>query len=1194
MYLKRISMSGFKSFAERVEFDFSPGVTCIVGPNGCGKSNVVDAFKWVLGEQSAKLLRGRQMLDMIFNGSSTRRSSGMAEVDLLFDNADRALGLDRDEVLVTRKLFRSGESEYLLNKEAARLKDIRELFLDTGVGADTYSVIEQGRVDHLLTASSVERRAVFEEAAGIAKYKARKREAERKLERTDQNLLRVVDIMDEVQKRLRSVRLQATKARKFQEYDSRLKELRASYSLAEYHRLTEAIAGFRRAVDEATDAATAVRTEIDQHEADGVTFAVTINEIDRGLASTEQGLMKIRADIAAHEERVDAAGRRIAEQQAHLDRVGTRREQLERQRSDYEAQIGRITESAEGLERDATALGRRVVELEATDASLAVALNETRASVEDEKTGLVDLVRRSAQIRNEVVSLSSHREKLAGEHERLGRRESAIRDELGEYLRQQSALTDRTGEIDALIDREMTCLNEKRAEGECTESKRQRVIEELGGAKEERSGLRSRLELLDDLQRKREGVGAGVRALLDRVLTQPDDKTLTGVRGMVGELFDADVMHARIVEAAVGEVDQFLVLSESDAFLSQEALFADLPGRLRAVCLDRLPPVINEYGEQNHPGFVAHACDLVRYESRYERLVKHLLGKTVVVDSLATALALSKEDTSDRRFVTLNGEVVEPNGCVSVGPASSEAGLIARKSERRQVADDLDAVERRIQALTEQQRELTAAGEHLVKMQKELTNAIEQARATRVEARSGLERVNEAVRRLSEERPLIAGEVRLLEQQIEEAATRASAGQASVNRLDQENRDREQRIAALVERIESLGEQRERSQFALTEARVMSGKLAEKRSATALALEQLRDHQRAAGEGLKSVEQERREAAGRIEDSQRTIEAARERLAVLAAEAEQAEADAIGLRRKRELLRQESESLAAAVKTCRTRLEEIEAGYHARQLELQTAQVQRDELNTRVRDELGLALTDLYESYAKGEIDLTAVGEEIADLRSKLERLGHVNLDAIAELDELEERDKFLTTQKRDLDEAKAQLQALIQDLDRESISRFNSVFEAIRENFHELFRKLFGGGKADIILEDPNDPLECGIEIVAKPPGKEPQRISLMSGGEKTMTAIALVMSIFRSRPAPFAILDEVDAALDEANNVRFNTIIQEFLDRSQFIVVTHSKRTMSIADHLYGITMQEPGVSSRVSVKFAADGSGERHAVA
>ncbi len=1192
MYLKRISIQGFKSFADRVDFEFARGVTCIVGPNGCGKSNVIDAFKWVLGEQSAKSLRGRQMTDMIFNGSTTRKSSSLARVDLFFDNADHTLPLDADEVCITRKLYRSGESEYLVNESSSRLKDIREMFLDTGVGADTYSIIEQGRVDGLLTASSTERRAIFEEAAGIGRYKARKREAQRKLDRTDQNLLRVEDIVEEVEKRLRSVKLQAGKARNFQTYEARLRELRSSFSLAEYHRLTLAIQQSETQAHEAGDESTSLRTHISQGEADASRLVESVDRITEELSTTEQSAVRVRADIAAHEERVASAKQRIEEHCASLSRVDERVATLGAQKTEYETQLAALHEQAEVLQKETHEGDARARDLTARDQELDRNVTEVRALLDDEKEGLVDLMRRSTQLRNEITQLNTQSENLKATQTRLDERDAIIRAELEEHLRRKSKLDARSVEIERLIEDETGRLQQKRAEAQNVEARRGELAEALGTAKEERSAVGSKLQVLAELERKMEGVGAGVRALLEMKAARPDDETLSSIHGMVSDLFEADHRHASVIEAAIGDLDQYLVLADSRTFLARRELFENLPGRVNAICLDRLPAVINEHEFGDHPGFVSVASGLVRCREEYGYLVRNLLGRTIVVRTLDDALTMSAAESGSRRFVTLAGEVVEPTGSVSLGPSSSRAGLISRKSERRALGAELEAIEERARSLDDELSRANAEASHLRDVQEDLRTALAEAGNARVEAATALQSVNESVCRLTDEQPLIAGEVAMIETQIEEANRLATERDASAGELDAKNEEREQAVTAHSENLAKLTEERERVRCELTELRVTLGKLGTRRASLADGMNHLRHGILSASEAIEAAEHERVDGGRRIEESEEAILVAQEELDELAATSERLEAAVIQLRRRREMVRVESEELAAKMRSLRSNLEEVESQLHNLQMHEQESRVRRDELVARIREELEIDLADQYAEYDHAEQNWEEVEAEIAELRDRISRLGNVNLDAITEQTELEERQGFLTTQRDDLDNSKLQLEELIGRLDLECKERFEASFCVIRDNFKDIFRKLFGGGKADIILENPDDVLESGIEILAKPPGKDLQRISLMSGGEKTMTAIALLMGIFRSRPSPLALLDEVDAALDEANNERFNHIIQEFLDQSQFLLVTHSKRTMAIADHLYGVTMQEPGVSTRVSVKF--DDDGDRTAVA
>ncbi|UCF34021.1 MAG: hypothetical protein JSV78_01685, partial [Phycisphaerales bacterium] len=547
------------------------------------------------------------------------------------------------------------------------------------------------------------------------------------------------------------------------------------------------------------------------------------------------------------------------------------------------------------------------------------------------------------------------------------------------------------------------------------------------------------------------------------------------------------------------------------------------------------------------------------------------------------AAALARESVQRHSFVTLDGEVVDGGGLVGIGPAGSHAGLISRKSELKDLEIQNAVVEEEIAKLKEQLNRTEAQVGYLDRIQQELRTAIYECNTAKVEAKASLQNIGESIRRLTEEQPIIAREVDMIEQQIEEVHRKSQESGASLEAMERENVERERAVAQRHQAIDELVEQRRAVLDEVTELKVSAGQLTEKRAAAAETINVLRRQIHELRGSVETAARDREQCGERIEESRETIRSSERRLQELTREIEQLEETARGLREKRETMRMNLEELGQAVKSARTELGEVESKLHELQMSLTETKVRRDELAARVRGELDIDLDERYESYEHAEQDWEAVETQIAELRSKIDRLGNVNLDAIQELEELEERHKFLTDQREDLEQSLRQLQQLIERLNHESVTRFRESFDVIRGHFRTLFRKLFGGGRADIVLEDPEDVLETGIEILAQPPGKELQSISLMSGGEKTMTAIALLMSVFKSRPAPYAVLDEVDAALDEANNERFNTIIREFVEDSQFIIITHAKRTMSMADELYGITMQEPGVSTRVSVKVA-----------
>ncbi|MCP4591750.1 MAG: chromosome segregation protein SMC [bacterium] len=1187
MFLRHLRIHGFKSFADKVEFDFGPGITGIVGPNGCGKSNVVDAFRWVLGEQSAKSLRGRQMQDMIFNGSESRRSASMAQIEVVFDNADRTLPLDCDAVSVMRKLYRSGESEYLLNKESVRLKDVRELFMDTGIGTEAYSVIEQGKVDLLLRASPTERRSIFEEAAGISRYKARRREAERKLERTQQNLLRVNDIIEEVERRLRSVKLAAGKARNFQAYETQLRELRSRFSMAEYHRLSAGIGQHEALERSETDRTVQIRTQIDHDEATITKLGADTDRVTEQLASTENEAVRVTAEASALEERIVAARRRMAEQGEILEKAEGQQAHFEARVAEIGEEVTQLQNRATEYERQAEAQRETIDRLNREDQGMARDLAQTQAVAEDVKAGIVELLRQTSRLHNEITTLEQHAETLAGQRGRLEDRDAEIARELEDLLQTRASLESRIGELEQLIEAETHRLDEKKNDASRVEHMRHELADNLARLKEERSGLVSRRQLLNDLEGKMEGVGAAVRKLLHDRVSPETTEALGSIRGIVADLFDVDVVHAAIIEAAIGELDQLLVVEDSRAFLADTELLNDLAGRLTAVFLDRVPPVVNVRDFSSQEGYVARALELVQFPDSLEHLAAHVLGKTIMVETMAAGLRLADTDTEGHRFVTLGGEVIEPTGCISLGPTATGVGLISRKSELRTIDARIEDVTSRVERLDDQLNRTAAEAGHLAQVQQELRTAIYETHTAKVEAGAALQNVAESIRRLTAEQPLVVGEVTSLGQQISEAGSKRSANHEDLDRLGEAQSTREEEVASYQQRLDEIVAERQRLAVRLVEARVTDGQLGEKRAAVTDSMAGLRRAMDEARQGASSAAGDLADCAARISESETIVLQGGEAQAELGLRKDRLEAEALQLRRSRDLVRVESEELSISVRELRAELEEVEEQLHAHQIELGALRVRREDLTTRVADELAIDLAEAYAAYEHTDEDWEAIENRIAELRQKIDRLGNVNLDAISEQEELEERCMFLTTQRDDLETSHRQLEQLIDKLNRESRERFLRAFSAIRENFQDLFRKLFGGGKADILLEDPNDPLECGIEIMVRPPGKEFQSLLLLSGGEKSMTAIALVMSIFRSRPSPFTILDEVDAALDEANNVRFNNIVRDFLDRSQFVVITHSKRTMNIADHMYGVTMQEPGVSSLVSVKFEHESS-------
>lgn len=1233
MRLKKLILQGFKSFADRTEFVFDSPITGIVGPNGCGKSNVVDGFKWVLGEQSAKSLRGEAMMDVIFNGSGGRKPAGMAEVVLVFDNPKRAdglrtLNLDIDDVAVGRRLFRDGTSEYQINSKSARLKDIRELFLDTGVGVDAYSVIEQGRVAALLEANPEERRLIFEEAAGISKFKQRKKESQRKLEKVDQNLLRVNDIVEEVEKRLRSVKIQAGRARTFKEYSDRLGEIRLAYALHEYHTHRGQHGELHSATEDAQfrldDAAANLARK--QNE-----LAAKREELDvasRQRQQVEYELVEARAAMQSAQQRQQYARQQIKQIAEQIEAFGADRQAVEAKLAEVIQALEIETATLQQLTDDLEAHRRMIDQRQQAFRDGQLRAASINKEVEQHKSAILDLMRKLAQVNSRLGHIEIERKNIAAQQARLGERRQTVVGELESLDAQRQQLQ---AELDGSLSQitgQQQQLEAKRQEAANLGKQISQISEQLGSAREHRSGLLSRQKLLKDLESRREGVSEGVKSVLrDREAKFPF------IRGLVADVLRVDVEHAHVIEAALDGRDQWLVTeSLVETAAAREAL-DDLEGRVNILCVDQLsrgtgvPPVRSDvpqhgrdaratgnetYDWNQHPHRIRFAADLVRVEPADRIIADHLLGRTVVVDDLTVARDLHETGPRGWRYVTHAGEVLEADGTLRAGPLTASMGLLSRRSELEAIAQQIAEVDGRISELAAKLTEGSAAAKALEEQQNAIRNEIYRLNTIKVELTSRIAQNNDKQTALRREQPILDRELATLLDQTGKLTTEQTALTEQRQKMEADQASRQQQVTELTETQQRLTDEIRHLGEELTVARVQLGQVQEKQ----LAAQQQVQRQTAARAELAQQSERLRKSAEAVAGRRGAVED--ELGAAQAAEAELVEKQQMLAGRIEAVTAQVSEmsevvrTLIGQVESLRGEHGEIEQQLHALQLRLGETKVRLESLVSRTMEELQLDLPAKYESfsadggagYQPEEMDWAAVADEIKQLREKIQRLGNVNLDAIGEQDELEQRSQFLAAQVTDLTASKKQLEELIDEINRESSLRFEQTFNTVREHFQGLFRKLFGGGKADVYLEteieDTRKPeigpdgqpmprekkqvdiLDAGIEVIARPPGKQPVSISQLSGGEKTMTCVALLLSIFKSKPSPFCILDEVDAALDEANNQRFNLIVQQFVEQSQFIVITHSKRTMQIADVLYGVTMQEQGVSKRVSVKF------------
>ncbi len=1190
MRLEKIALNGFKSFADKTEFTFDSSITAIVGPNGCGKSNIVDAVKWVLGEQSVKSLRSGQMADVIFSGSSSRKPVGTAEVSLFISNTTGQLPIETDQVQISRRIYKSGESEYRINNKICRLKDIRELFMDTGVGAKAYSIIEQGQVEQLLTASKTDRRGLFEEAAGISKYKAHKKDALRKLERTEQNLLRLADILSEVQKQLRSVKLQAGKARNYLQYSQRLKELQVNYSLAEFHKINAEGTEKKTALDRMEDQFAVIAAEIAKNDAAMSGLGNKIIDTENQINHTDNRLVTAQSKIEQQLQRIEFLQARITELQEREKTASEKIKELQEQKNLFAEDLVKYNAEQTNCEKTLKEKTQSVEQLQQSLQEINKECISLEADLEDEKSGIIDIVRMTAQLHNEVQSISVYRDNLSSQKDRLFGRAKSAHEELEELFTEKAQHNARLDDIEKVLNELQENLDSKRKKTEEIKSLLEADNKRLAHSKEARSALSSELTVLTDMENRLEGLNSAVKHMLSNRSNKFDY-----VEEILADIVVADIEYATAVEAALEDQTDTLVTNNTNRLLADIETIEEIKGRVNFICTDKIEPFVDNKDLSKLPGVKGRVIEFVKYQSKYAPLVWKLLGKTIVVDSIDKAFELAETLGDEYKFVTLKGQFYRAGGAIKLGPLGKTAGLISRKSRVRQLQDIIARITAEIATVEEQIDKNRQTNEHLDKLCKDLRTAVYEANTEKMQVASKLNVLEENIKRLKEEEPLLNSEIDLLEEQIAQSVQKEYNSKQKLEELETVNNQRVARIKELETRYAEQKQLQQNQSSQLTDLKVALGQTAEQNKALKQTIISVTNQMQASHTASETEQAEIKSSSEQLGQAQMDILNCEAAVSELFVEKEKSQQSSSLLHKEIEKLLEEQKQTEQFIRQKRSEQSEIEQQISQLKIELGQLEVKQQNLAERVQEELQMDLIEAFENYdAEKQIDWDKIREEITELRAKIERLGNVNIDAIDQQEDLEKRNEFLSTQVGDLNSSRAQLLQLINRLNKKSRDKFSETFEEIRLHFQEIFRKLFGGGKADIILEDAEDILEAGIEIIARPPGKETRSISLLSGGEKSMTAIALLFAVFKAKPSPFCFLDEVDAALDEANNERFNLLIREFQKNSQFIVITHAKRTMSIADMLYGITMQTRGVSKKISVSFDQYDGVEQEAVA
>jgi chromosome segregation protein len=1185
MRLSRLEIVGFKSFLNKTRVNFEPGVTAIVGPNGCGKSNVVDAIKWVFGEQSPKSMRSSTMQDVIFNGTEKFDPVNMSEVSITLSNEDRALSVDYDEVTITRRLFRDGESEYLINKTAVRLTDIRNILMGTGMGTSSYSVIEQGKMDLILSSKPEDRRYVFEEASGITKYKSQKREALSKLERVQENLTRINDIVREVERQINTIERQARKAERYKAMFEELKGLEVKLSYKRFNELSTDGTGADVEMEKIVKLADSLKAEVDSSAAELSGNREEYNNLMEDLQTAQNSLMQISSEIERNDhtiglnrERINDLERNVQRLDWEIEEASERVEVLEKRLEEMETRSGMVRERRQTKESDLLAVEEKIKGLTGT-------IEKQTSEMRSKRQKTVDLLAEQTQTKNELIRINAD---MQNAHSRQRRLDS----ERANVSREKEAVAEKMREIENAFDGLKASLADMQDAYNVFSSEYMIKQGKLSSLKEERynkqkrvNEIRPRREFLEKLISEREGINDNAKEILK--LVESGDEVFRGVHGVLSEIVSVHGGYEEALESILGDFTQALVVENREtAERISMYLSGKLMGSVSFVILSEL------LGEDVGKPAGKSMAEVVNVTGDYDKAVKALLSDIFVAEDGEHMCSVPGEGLdSGKYFVSQKGEITRKGMYRSRNYSGKEVfSLFGRQDKLEHLVSEEKGLVAEIVSLDAAVKELEEWVNESNTRKDNLETKLREKQVEFADMSSKRSVTREKLDNLGHELTLIRSEIEEEGVLLKELVHRTEQLDVRLKEFVDVNLKFEEEIDFLQKNVQNVTFERESELYKRSDLKSeLSGMIKEEEHTTETLAREKENFQR--------LEKDIVEKKTRIVESREKIKSLNSesvaldvRTRELAAQKEVFSVDIAARKSRKDGLLAGITELAAKVRQKEEKLESVRNQIRDVDVRRKELEYKRAGIAERMADHYKVDITtlsiELEEAFNEPEAEV-----KVAELRDRLDKMGEVSLGAVEEHKQLEERFAFLTKQRDDLTKSREDIMDAITKINRTTRKMFVETFEAIRKEFNVYFRMLFNGGKAELILEDENEILESGIDIIVRPPGKKLQNIMLLSGGEKAMTAIALVFAIFKVNPSPFCILDEIDAPLDESNVVRFCNVLREFLKLSQFIIVTHNKMTMKLADILYGITMEEKGVSKVVSVKFSQ--SEEREAI-
>lgn len=1181
MYLKRLEMHGFKSFADKTVLEFMPGITTVIGPNGSGKSNISDCIRWVLGEQSLKSLRGAKSEDVIFSGTQNRKSLGFAEASLVIDNSDQKLPIEYNEVIVTRRIYRSGETGYFINKVACRLKDVLELFMDTGIGRDGYSIIGQGKIDEILSNKSEDRRHIFEEAAGIVKYRSRKAESEKKLEQTKLNLLRINDIVNEIEGNIGSLKLQSEKAKKYLNLRDELKNIEVGlflHNIEDYKKqITELIENIdifetqKVKEDEVSNNLQSEKEELKQ-KVDGL-----IEEIEKTQNLGFEGNQRkeqLNSEIGISEER-------ISNNKENFERFAIEIEELEKRNKELEEEKTQKLEKRDNLFNNKEKFETELKEKEEEFANYSKTLSDKELEIESKK----QIVQKNIDERYEIIAETNTQK---ANFENLNKHETSLRNEMQSTISELDSTRTNKEElgknfykIESAKNKFSVSLENMKSENEQSMQKIKDFEAKINAYQSEYRIKESRLKFLIETEKEKEGYARSVKSLLEA--TEKDKSLSRGVHGVLANLILVEKEYETAIEMTLGATIQNIVTdTEEEAKKLVNYLRDNNLGRASFLPITSVKgQKVTGVNYRGIDGVIGVASDLVKVDKKYEGIILNLLGRTVIVENIDSAVKLAKQNSYKFKIVTLKGDVINPSGAISGGSvATKTVSILGRGKEIASLEKELKDIQSKIEkVLKEKENFENSISKTLEKFEKEQKEA-QELEITYATEKQKLDNIDLEILKLEAKFAKEKQDLENIKEEKKENSKKQEELNSKISTLDKEN----EKLGKVIEEFTNINKDNQKYiddlNFDITNLRISVSSFDESETSINEIMERIKQDIQNNNASIENKKSAREKITSDNENLENKILEIKQKI-------EELEKEILGSTEKIEKLKQERTLKSGKLVEIEKEIEEE----NSKGEDIKNHISKLDLKKSKIELELNQVIDKMWEEYELtpnnvGDIEKienpSKVQKQVNEIRSQIRELGSINVDSIKEYQETKERYDFMCEQRLDLEDSSNKLKKVIDEMTETMKKQFSAQFKIINKNFAEVFTELFGGGKAELILADKDNILECGIEIAVQPPGKKLQNMMLLSGGERAFTAIALLFAILKMNPAPFCVLDEIEAALDDVNVYRFAEYLKKFSTNSQFLVITHRKGTMEAADTIYGITMEEKGISKLLSMKL------------